>query len=183
MMKKQKFVTDRDPIIRLIIILGSIFLFLIVAIPIAAMNVSSWSVYYAQQATQGENHELELQMLIDHLWWVAVPEDPHFTFDFDGSNAIAYDQPIEGKETIIFSNGGMGYYYSDSLDTSYHFDKDFQIEYAIDRDRNELLPEDIDQEAVKEDLYEDMLPVIEAQGEPIINLQWVFNLYYWDRLH
>ncbi len=182
-MKKQKFVTNRDPIIRLIIILAAIVSFLMVFVPPVAINVASHSVYYAQQANQGKNHELELQMLIDHLSWMTVPEDSRFKFDFDGRNAITYESLEEGKETIVFSNAGEGYDYFNDLNTYYCFDEDFQIEYAKEQDFNKLLPKDIDQEAVKEELYEDMLPVIEAQGKPIINLQWVFNLYYWDRVH
>ncbi len=75
-MKKQKYVSKRDSFIRLIIIVGSIFSFFIAVVPPAAMNVANCSVYYAHQASKGENHDLELQMLIDHLWWMTVPEDP-----------------------------------------------------------------------------------------------------------
>ena len=69
---------------------------------------------------------------------------------------------------------------------SYYFDKTMKLVRIIDFDNNmkNLDTTIVDEIKLKEEIYENFKPILEEleNNEPSINLQWIFNWVYRDRI-
>ena len=74
----------------------------------------------------------------------------------------------------------------DSDDKDYYFDENFKLKKVIDFGNNmqHIDISTIDENKIKEEIYENFKPILEEleNNEPSINLQWIFNWVYRDRI-
>ena len=74
----------------------------------------------------------------------------------------------------------------DSDDKDYYFNVNFKLLKIVDFDNNmqHIDISTIDENKIKEEIYENFKPILEEleNNEPYINLQWIFNRVYRDRI-
>ena len=170
------------------IIIGTILVFSIGVVVFLELslyaydNLKYYSVYYAQQMPHKEGTEPDLVMLIENMWWVYTPEIEGIRYDDDGRNFIENSTNLTGKPTNFDEFAG-GYGYSDQNDVTYKFNKNFSLEWAIDKDYKKIDLATVDEKKIKQGIRETVQPVLDVQSKPLINLQWLFNLLYQDRFN
>ena len=78
------------------------------------------------------------------------------------------------------------YIYMDSDDKNYYFNVNFKLLRIVDFGNNmqHIDISTIDENKIKEEIYENFKPILEEleNNEPYINLQWIFNRVYRDRI-
>ena len=78
------------------------------------------------------------------------------------------------------------YIYMDSDDKDYYFNVNFKLLKIVDFGNNmqHIDISTIDENKIKEEIYENFKPILEEleNNEPSINLQWIFNWVYRDRI-
>ena len=149
---------------------------------VTTINLLSNSVYYAQRMPHKEGTEPDLVMLIENMWWVYTPKIEGIRYDDDGRNFIENSTNLTGKPTNFDELIG-GYGYSDKNDVSYKFNKNFELEWALDKDYKKIDLATIDETKIKGEIRETLKPILDVQSKPLINLQWLFNLLYQDRFN
>ena len=149
---------------------------------VTTINLLSNSVYYAQRMPHKEGTEPDLVMLIENMWWIYTPEIEGIRYDDDGRNFIENSTNMIGKPTN-FSEFDGGYHYSDKNDVSYKFDKNFELEWALDKEYKKIDTATIDETKIKGEIRETLKPILDVQSKPLINLQWLFNKKYQDRFN
>ena len=74
----------------------------------------------------------------------------------------------------------------DSDDKNYYFNVNFKLLRIVDFGNNmqHIDISTIDENKIKEEIYENFKPILEEleNNEPSINLQWIFNWVYRDRI-
>ena len=148
----------------------------------AYANLKHHSVYYAQQMPHKEGTEPDLVILIENMWWIYTPEIEGIRYDDDGRNFIENSTNITGKPTNFDELVG-GYGYSDQNDVTYKFNRNFSLEWAIDKHYKKIDLTTIDEKKIKQGIRETVQPILDVQSKPLINLQWLFNLLYQDRFN
>ena len=148
----------------------------------AYSNLKYYSVYYAQQMPHKEGTEPDLVMLIENMGSIYTPKIEGIRYDDDGRNFIENSTNLTGKPTNFDEFVG-GYGYSDQNDVTYKFNKNFELEWAIDKDYKKIDLATVDEKKIKEEIRETVQPVLDVQSKPLINLQWLFNKMYQDRFN
>ena len=78
------------------------------------------------------------------------------------------------------------YIYMDSDDKNYYFNVNFKLLRIVDFGNNmqHIDISTVDENKIKEEIYEDFRPILKESEEnkPFINLQWIFNWVYRDRI-
>ena len=78
------------------------------------------------------------------------------------------------------------YIYMDSDDKDYYFNVNFKLLKIVDfgNKRQHIDISTVDENKIKEEIYEDFKPILKESEEnkPFINLQWIFNWVYRDRI-
>ena len=73
-----------------------------------------------------------------------------------------------------------------TLNGYYYFDENFKLKEVVDVANNmqHIDISTVDENKLKEDIYENFKPILEEleNNEPDINLQWIFNRVYRDRI-
>ena len=149
---------------------------------VTTINLLSNSVYYAQRMPHKEGTEPDLVMLIENMWWVDTPKIEGIRYDDDGVNFIENSIDSSGHPTSFGEFDG-GYHYSDKNDVSYKFNKNFELEWALDKDYKKIDLATIDETKIKGEIRETLKPILDVQSKPLINLQWLFNKKYQDRFN
>ena len=153
---------------------------LLIVFFIGDTNLKGNSVYYAKHSPSSNVRDLELMMLIDNLDILPKSQAEGIRYDFDGMHLI-------GKKNIYLSDITIDneYIYNKNR-VSYYFDKTMKLVRIIDFDNNmkNLDTTIVDENKLKEDIYENFKPILEEleNNEPDINLQWIFNWVYRDRI-
>ena len=148
----------------------------------AYSNLKYYSVYYAQQMPHKEGTEPDLVMLIENMGSIYTPKIEGIRYDNDGWNFIENSTNLTGKPTN-YSEFDGGYHYSDKNDVSYKLDKNFELEWAIDKDYKKINLATVDEKKIKEEIRETVQPILDVQSKPVVNLQWLFNMKYQDRFN
>ena len=160
-------------VVTVVIILGVVFF-------IGYTNIKGNSVYYAKNTNSSNSRDLELMMLIDNLDILPKSQAEGIRYDFDGMHLI-------GKKNIYLSDITIDieYIYNKNR-VGYYFDKTMKLVSIIDFDNNmkNLDTTIVDEVKLKDEIYEEFRPVLDKleNDKPSINLQWVFNLVYRDRI-
>ena len=148
----------------------------------AYSNLKYYSVYYAQQMPHKEGTEPDLVMLIENMGEIYTPKIEGIRYDDDGANFI--ENSIDSSDCPTnFGEFDGGYHYSDKNDVSYKFDKNFELEWALDKDYKKIDLTTIDETKIKGEIRETLKPILDVQSKPLINLQWLFNKKYQDRFN
>ena len=137
-------------------------------------NIKSNSVYYAKHTPHKEGTEPVLMMVVDNLDWIYTPEIDGIEYRFDGVNTI-YNHSFTKITTPAFvSFGGGNYAYLNNLSEFYTFNIFFESKEDINK---------CDINNIKQEIYKIVQPVIDAQSEPRVNLQWLFDIVYKDKFN
>ncbi|MBF0714418.1 hypothetical protein HZY83_06985 [Gemella sp. GH3] len=154
----------------LVVLLG------IILVGYVKINLKSNAVYYAKNMPRGEGQEPELIMLIDNLWWVYNPDIEGLKYDIDGTQDIVYENKYFGN---IYADE-TEYIYTDENNISYRFNHRFELLHVIDEKYKKVDINSVDKNKIVLEIKSLAQPVIDKQSEPLINLQWIFNLVYQD---
>ncbi|MQQ51922.1 hypothetical protein GEZ89_02870 [Streptococcus mitis] len=148
---------------------------------VTTINLLSNSVYYAQRMPHKEETEPDLVMLIENMGEIYTPKIEGIRYD-NGANFIENSIDSSGYPTSFGESVG-GYSYSDKNDVSYKFNKNFELEWALDKDYKKIDTATIDEKKIKGEIRETLKPILDVQSKPVVNLQWLFNMKYQDRFN
>lgn len=146
------------------------------------LNLKMNSVYYAQHTPHSEGVEPVLMEVVRNLRWIYTPDIKGVKYDYDGNNII-YNTSFSGRDTAFtyYPRGEYEYYDNGSL--TYSFDNRFKFIHVWNQRILKISDDPVDVSAVKRDIYCTVQPVIDAQPEPLINLQWIYDWVNKDRFN
>ncbi len=148
-------------------------------------NLKGNSVYYAKHSPSSNVRDLEFMMFAENLDILDKKDG------FKYKHKIQEDKSVQNvKKNVYFGyslyDDGKKYIYMDSDDKDYYFDENFKLKKVIDFGNNmqHIDISTIDENKIKEEIYENFKPILEEleNNEPSINLQWIFNWVYRDRI-
>ena len=148
-------------------------------------NLKGNSVYYAKHSPSSNVRDLELMMFTENLDILGKKDG------FKYKHKIQEDKSVQNvKKNVYFGyslyDDGKKYIYMDSDDKDYYFDENFKLKKVIDFGNNmqHIDISTVDENKIKEEIYENFKPILEEleNNEPSINLQWIFNWVYRDRI-
>ena len=148
-----------------------------------ALNLKINSVYYAQRTPHSEGMEPVLMEVTSNLDWIYTPDIKGIKYDYDGYRNIynnKYGRDEGANFAYLFSEE---YSYDDGNFSLYTFDKRFKLISVWNQKTLEFTSKPVDVSAVKRDIYRVVQPVIDAQPEPLINLQWIYDWVNKDRFN
>ena len=152
---------------------------------IGDINLKGSSVYYAKHSPSRNVRDLEIMMLVENIQASADREG--FSYEVDGDKTIQNTTKnvyLSYGHSVNDDNYEYAYMYEDGLD--YYFDNFLKLK-GIYNSKEVRYYEDIstvDENKIKEEIYENFKPILEEleNNEPYINLQWIFNRVYRDRI-
>mgnify|MGYP001676289135 FL=1 len=143
------------------------------------------SVYYAKHSPSSNVRDLELMMFTENLDILGKKDG------FKYKHKIQENKTVQNIEkdvyfTYQFYENAHTYKYSDDKRKNYYFDENFKLNRVVDvgNNRQNVDISTVDENKLKEDIYENFKPILEEleNNEPDINLQWIFNWVYRDRI-
>ena len=166
-------------IIMVILVLATIYF-------IGDTNLKGSSVYYAKHSPSSNTRDLEIMMLVENIWASANREG--FIYEVDG------DKTIQNTTKNVYLSYGYSvnaanyeYTYISNERQNYYFDENFKLKKVVDFGNNmqRIDISTVDENKIKEEIYEDFKPILKESEEnkPFINLQWIFNWVYRDRIN
>ena len=152
---------------------------------IGDINLKGSSVYYAKHSSSSNTRDLEIMMLVENIWARADREG--FSYEVDGDKTIQNTTKnvyLSYGHSVNDDNYEYAYMHEDGLD--YYFDDNFKLKKVVDfgNNRQHIDISTVDENKIKEEIYEDFKPILKESEEnkPFINLQWIFNWVYRDRI-
>ena len=152
---------------------------------IGDINLKGSSVYYAKHSSSSNTRDLEIMMLVENIWASANREG--FIYEVDGDKTIQNTTKnvyLSYGHSVNDDNYEYAYMHEDGLD--YYFDDNFKLKKVVDvgNNRQHIDISTVDENKIKEEIYEDFKPILKESEEnkPFINLQWIFNWVYRDRI-
>lgn len=167
---------------------------LLISIYLLMSHMEYYSVYYAKHIKHNPNIDPEVIMVMKNLKAIEKPKDDSFVYkykDFYMSNYKYYKVKKLNKKNhmkdlepyIEFKNNSGEYEYIEFGNhdrTRYVFDTDYKIRFVKKKDRSDVNLKTVNEKRVKQEMRGILQPIIDAQPEPKVNLQWVFNWMYGD---
>ena len=165
-------------IIKVILALATIYF-------IGNTNLKGNSVYYAKHSSSSNTRDLEIMMLVENIQ--ASTDREGFRYRVDGNKTIKNTTKnvyLSYGYSVNAANYEYVYMYEDGLD--YYFDNFLKLK-GIYNSKEVRYYKDIstlDENKIKEEIYDDFKPILKESEEnkPFINLQWIFNWVYRDRI-
>ena len=148
-------------------------------------NLKGNSVYYAKHSPSSNVRDLELMMFTENLDHLGKKDG------FKYKHKIQEIKTVQNVEknvyfTYQFYENAHTYNYGDDKRKNYYFDENFKLNKVVDvgNNRQHIDISTVDENKLKEDIYENFKPILEEleNYEPDINLQWIFNWVYRDRI-
>ena len=148
-------------------------------------NLKGNSVYYSKYSPSSNVRDLELMMFTENLDILGKKDG------FKYKHKIQENKTVENVEknvyfTYKFYENAHTYKYKDDKRKNYYFDENFKLKEVIDVGNNRQFVDitTVDENKIKEEIYENFKPILEEleNDEPSINLQWIFNWMYRDRI-
>ncbi|MGT2964535.1 hypothetical protein [Streptococcus acidominimus] len=164
----------------LFLLLGISFIFIIVT-----GNLESYSIYYEQQLATSEKERRDnvIKATIINLRSWSHKDIPNMRFDFDGYSFIENQQNSSTKDypsisySLLVHVDDTGYRYRDKQGYTYEFNNNLQLVGAFSNNHKSLDFRQFDEEQLKDEMYETLKPIIDAQKKPaIFNLVWLYKL-------
>ena len=148
-------------------------------------NLKGNSVYYAKHSSSSNTRDLEIMMLVENIQKSADRE--RFSYRVDG------DKTIQNTTKNVYLSYGYSvnaanyeYIYISNERQNYYFDENFKLKKVVDVGNNmqRIDISTVDENKIKEEIYENFKPILKESEEnkPFINLQWIFNWVYRDRI-
>ena len=148
-------------------------------------NLKGNLVYYAKHSPSSNVRDLELMMYADNLDILGKKDGFKYKHKIQENKSV---QNVEKNVYFGYSmyDGEKKYIYTDSDDKDYYFNVNFKLLRIVDFGNNmqHIDISTIDENKIKEEIYENFKPILEEleNNEPSINLQWIFNWVYRDRI-
>ena len=148
-------------------------------------NLKGNSVYYAKHSPSSNVRDLELMMFTENLDILGKKDG------FKYKHKIQENKTVQNVEknvyfTYKFYENAHTYKYSDDKRKNYYFDENFKLNRVVDFGNNmqHIDISTVDENKIKEEIYENFKPILKELEEekPFINLQWIFNWVYRDRI-
>ena len=148
-------------------------------------NLKGNSVYYAKHSLSSNVRDLELMMFTENLDHLGKKDG------FNYKHKIQEIKTVQNVEknvyfTYQFYENAHTYNYGDDKRKHYYFDENFKLKEVVDvgNNRQHIDISTVDENKIKEEIYENFKPILEEleNNEPYINLQWIFNRVYRDRI-
>ena len=148
-------------------------------------NLKGNSVYYAKHSPSSNVRDLELMMFTENLDHLGKKDG------FKYKHKIQEIKTVQNVEknvyfTYQFYENAHTYNYGDDKRKHYYFDENFKLKKVVDVGNNRQFVDitTVDENKIKEEIYENFKPILEEleNDEPSINLQWIFNWMYRDRI-
>ena len=148
-------------------------------------NLKGNSVYYAKHSPSSNVRDLELMMFTENLDHLGKKEG------FKYKHKIQEIKTVQNVEknvyfTYQFYENAHTYNYGDDKRKHYYFDENFKLKEVVDvvNNRQHIDISTVDENKIKEEIYENFKPILKESEEnkPFINLQWIFNWVYRDRI-
>ena len=145
------------------------------------------SVYYAKHSPSSNTRDLEIMMLVENIQASADREE------FSYRHRLGRDKTIKNTTKNVYllsrysvNDANYEYVYISNERQYYYFDENFKLKKVVDfaNDRQRIDISTVDENKIKEEIYENFKPILEEleSYEPSINLQWIFNWVYRDRI-
>ena len=143
------------------------------------------SVYYAKHSPSRNVRDLELMMFTENLDHLGKKDG------FKYKHKIQEIKTVQNVEknvyfTYQFYENAHTYNYGDDKRKHYYFDENFKLKKVVDVGNNRQYVDisTVDENKLKEEIYENFKPILKELEEkkPFINLQWIFNWVYRDRI-
>ena len=143
------------------------------------------SVYYAKHSPSSNTRDLEIMMLVENIQASADREG--FSYEVDG------DKTIQNTTKNVYLSWGYSvndanyeYVYISNERQNYYFNDLFMLDDIVDfgNGMKHIDISTVDENKIKEEIYENFKPILKELEEekPFINLQWIFNWVYRDRI-
>ena len=152
---------------------------------IGDINLKGSSVYYAKHSPSSNTRDLEIMMLVENIQ--ASADHEGFSYEVDGDKTIQNTTKnvyLSYGHSVNDDNYEYAYMHEDGLD--YYFDDNFKLKKVVDvgNNRQHIDISTVDENKIKEEIYENFKPILKEleNNEPSINLQWIFNWVYRDRI-
>ena len=148
-------------------------------------NLKGNSVYYAIHSPSSNVRDLELMIFTENLDILDKKDG------FKYKHKIQEIKIVQNVEkdvyfTYQFYENAHTYTYSDDKRKNYYFDENFKLNRVVDvgNNRQNVDISTVDENKIKEEIYENFKPILKELEEekPFINLQWIFNWVYRDRI-
>ena len=148
-------------------------------------NLRGNSVYYAKHSPSSNVKDLELMMFTENLDILDKKDG------FKYKHKIQENKTVQNVEkniyfTYEFYENARTYKYKDDKRKNYYFDENFKLNEVVDvgNNRQNIDISTVDENKIKEEIYENFKPILKELEEekPFINLQWIFNWVYRDRI-
>ena len=152
-------------------------------------NIKSNSVYYAKHIPHKEGTEPVLMMVVDNLEWIYNPEVKTLKYDFDGQPCVQFYTSNGKQKGFImpvcrYDKNKKNYMYKDDeWEISLILDCNFNPDIAYDYGHEKIQITKLDNKEIKQKLYNNLQPIIDAQSKPRVNLQWLFDIIYKDKFN
>ena len=148
-------------------------------------NLKGNSVYYAKHSPSSNVRDLEIMMLVENIQKSADREE--FSYRLDG------DKNIQNTTKNVYllsrysvNDANYEYVYISNERQNYYFNDLFMLDDIVDfgNGMKHIDISTVDENKIKEEIYEDFKPILKESEEnkPFINLQWIFNWVYRDRI-
>ena len=146
-------------------------------------NLKGNSVYYAKHSPSSNVRDLELMMFTENLDHLGKKDG------FKYKHKIQEIKTVQNVEknvyfTYQFYENAHTYKYSDDKRKNYYFDENFKLKEVVDvgNNRQRIDISTVDENKIKEEIYENFKSILKEEEKPFINLQWIFNWVYRDRI-
>ena len=148
-------------------------------------NLKGNLVYYAKHSPSSNVRDLELMMYAENLDILGKKDG------FKYKHKIQENKTVQNVEknvyfTYQFYENAHTYNYGDDKRKHYYFDENFKLKEVVDvvNNRQYVDISTVDENKIKEEIYENFKPILKESEEnkPFINLQWIFNWVYRDRI-
>lgn len=159
------------------------FIVVVLALGFVFFNLKSNSVYYAQHTPHKVGVEPVLMEVTRNLDWIYSPDIKGIKYDYDGYRNIYNKKYGKDEAASLAYYFREEYLYDDGNFFLYTFDKRFRLISVWNVKTSEFTSKPVDVSAVKRDIYRVVQPVIDAQPEPLINLQWIYDWVNKDRFN
>ena len=153
---------------------------------IGDINLKGSSVYYAKHSPSRNVRDLELMMFTENLDYFGKKDGFKYKHKIQENNKTVQNVEKNVYFTYEFYENAHTYDYRDDKRKKYYFDENFKLKKVVDvgNNRQNVDISTVDENKIKEEIYENFKPILKESEEnkPFINLQWIFNWIYRDRI-
>lgn len=155
-------------------------------------NLKANSVYYARNIPHGENVDSEMMMILDNWLFIDIPVGKYYHSSGIRDGGFSFSRLDEKGDQVelIYNTYTNSYIYANLIDDmTYEIDTSGKV-LAIMKDGSVLnkvydYKKDGSYDPEKEKkiikkVRKFIKPILDANTKPLINLQWLFNIKYFN---